>query len=178
MKKPLILIILGTARIGRQSEHAAKYLLSTLKKKFAKAQFKLVDVKDFVGNRTIPSWADPYHKTDTWRKLAKKADGFIVVTPEYNRGYPGELKILLDMAYTDEYGEKPAVISTVSGASHGGTNVEQHILPVLRIIGMEVLRSKIAFPNVKELFEKDKKEIDKAMKERVEKVGKALLAKI
>ena len=174
-KKPHILVILGTARQGRQSEAVAKYVTKTLTKKYKSAKFQLVDVKDYVHNRTIPDWADPRKQTAKWRRLAKKADGYILVVPEYNRGYPGELKQVLDMAYTTEYGHKPAVICSTSTGSHGGASVEMNILPVLRIIGMVVLRDKMAFGKIGELFKKTPKEIDKEMKERVEKTGGMLL---
>lgn len=52
----------------------------------------------------------------------KRADGVIVVTPEYNGGYPASLKNAVDLLY-DEWHRKPVAISTVSDGSFGGSQV-------------------------------------------------------
>ena len=52
----------------------------------------------------------------------KTADGVIIVTPEYNGGYPASLKNAIDLLY-DEWRRKPIAIATVSDGSFGGTQV-------------------------------------------------------
>src|SRR6185503_8329775 len=52
----------------------------------------------------------------------KASDGVIIVTPEYNGGYPASLKNIVDLLY-DEWHRKPVAISTVSDGVFGGTQV-------------------------------------------------------
>ena len=50
------------------------------------------------------------------------ADGVIIITPEYNGGYPASLKNVVDLL-TDEWRRKPVAICTVSDGPFGGTQV-------------------------------------------------------
>jgi NAD(P)H-dependent FMN reductase len=175
-KKPLILVVHGTARQGSHTDKAAKYIHKVLKAKHKNTQFKYVEVADYLKDpRTIPEWADPKKKTKKWNTLAKKADGFILVAPEYNRAMPGELKILLDMGYTNEYAHKPVVICSTSSGSLGGQALQQTMLPTLRMIGMVTLRASIMFYNTEKLFAEGTAAVDKEMKERVLKTGGLLM---
>jgi NAD(P)H-dependent FMN reductase len=68
-----------------------------------------------------------YQKTPTAETLEfaakiKSADGVIIVTPEYNGGYPASLKNVTDLLY-DEWYHKPVAISTVSDGIFGGSQV-------------------------------------------------------
>lgn len=54
-----------------------------------------------------------------------RADGFVIVTPEYNHGVPGTLKNLLDHLY-EEWNHKPfALVGVSSGLVGGARAVEQ-----------------------------------------------------
>ena len=83
-------IILGTAREGRKSEMVANYVLNNIKK--LGVETELIDVRDFIQGSTYGI----NDKIESWKNKAIQADGIIIVTPEYNHGYPGELKIFLD----------------------------------------------------------------------------------
>ena len=52
----------------------------------------------------------------------RSADGIIIVTPEYNGGYPASLKNVIDLL-TGDWKRKPVAISTSSEGSFGGTQV-------------------------------------------------------
>jgi NAD(P)H-dependent FMN reductase len=52
----------------------------------------------------------------------KAADGILIITPEYNGGYPASLKNVIDLLY-NEWHHKPVAISTVSEGPFGGTQV-------------------------------------------------------
>ena len=94
MSAVFIPIVLGTARHERQSEKVASFLFGELKR-FSDVESEIIDVKDFLSRETIPAWV-PNSNVAYWRESAGRADGFIFVVPEYNHGYPGEFKILLD----------------------------------------------------------------------------------
>jgi NAD(P)H-dependent FMN reductase len=141
--------ILGTARIGRQSEKVAQYMLSQMDK-FAGLSTKLIDVRDSGLTASINT-STKTPQALAWRKEADLADGYVIVAPEYNNGYPGELKMFMDQALK-EYNKKPVAICGVSSGPFGGVRMVQ----MLRVISIKwgmVPLSKVAyFPNVENLF--------------------------
>lgn len=81
---------------------------------------ELIDVMDY----RIEA-RDDTEKSLPAKRLAeksKKADGFIIVSPKYNHGYPGELKMLLDMLFA-EFAHKPVGICGVSSVHWGGARM-------------------------------------------------------
>ena len=64
-----------------------------------------------------------------------RADGLVIVAPEYNHGYPGILKHALD-TNLKEYIHKPVGLCGVSAGGFGGTRVIESLLPVMRELGM------------------------------------------
>lgn len=142
-------IILGTAREGRQSEKAAKFVLQEFQKR-NQAETKLIDVRDY------PLVATLRHPTE--KKLVKlgqefaRADGYIVVAPVYNHGYPGELKIVLDVFY-EEYKRKPIGICAVTSGGLGGPQMVEQLRLVAVEFQMVPIRSALYFLNISELFD-------------------------
>jgi NAD(P)H-dependent FMN reductase len=63
-----------------------------------------------------------------WQAKLHEFDGFIIVTPEYNRSIPGALKNALDWAYTPFV--KKAV-AFVSYGSVGGARAVEHLRNIL-----------------------------------------------
>ncbi|MBU0981595.1 NAD(P)H-dependent oxidoreductase [Patescibacteria group bacterium] len=145
--KPQITLVLGTAREGRQSEKVAKAALAFLSER-DDFEVEFVDVRDHMHGRTIPPWENN-PLTNTWREIVRSSHGFIIVTPEYNHGYPGELKMLLDQAYKEYEGKKVA-LCTVSSGGFGGVRVAENLLPVLHELGLEVLKESIIVPKVED----------------------------
>ncbi len=159
-------IILGTARKGRQSDKVANYVLSKAKEYGFESQ--LIDVKDFQkDNFTVPAW-EPQAKDEAWRKIAQSADAFIFVLPEYNHGYPGEFKLLLDKLY-EEYNHKPVGLCGVSGGRLGGARVVEHIKPVLIELQMLPIYISLNFSNIQALFDEEGNITDNKFEDRVTK---------
>jgi NAD(P)H-dependent FMN reductase len=144
-------IILGTAREGRESEKAAKFMLQEATK-YGLKNTEIIDVRDFRIKATDNTLGLPEAKKLSQK--IKKADGLIIVTPEYNHGYPGELKMMLDMLY-EEYFQKPVGFCGVSfGALGGARSVEQ-----LRLVCIEFhmvpIREAVYFPTIQKLFDEN-----------------------
>lgn len=150
MAKLFIPILLGSSREGRRSEHAAHFVLEQAKK-FDGFETELLDVRDFVKVPTTEV-ALPEAESKRWGEIMSRADGLIIVSPEYNHGYPGELKLMLDQLY-EEYNRKPVGICGVSSGAVGGARMTQ----ALRIVAIELqmvpMRSAVYFSNAKELFD-------------------------
>lgn len=141
-------IILGTGRKGRQSEKVANYIKEQVLKTDVKTE--ILDVRDYrlvaTDNTGEPEVAIQ------WKEKIVKANGLIIVSPEYNHGYPGELKMALDMMYS-EYKGKPVGICAVSGGGLGGARVVENLLPVLIALGTVPLQNAMYFSNVQDLFD-------------------------
>ena len=143
-------VILGTARQGRQSEKAALFMLQKVQE--ADLESEIIDVRDYRQEAT-----DNTEKSPPAQKLAEKArraDGFIIVSPEYNHGYPGELKMLLDMLFS-QYAHKPVGICGVSSGAWGGTRMVEQLRQICLAFHMVPTCEAVYFPKVQELFDKE-----------------------
>ena len=122
------LIIEGTAREGRKSIHAARYLQDKL---LEEHEANLFDPKQKeippLGNRSYKEDEEPVpHDVQEFSNKVEKADAVVIVTPEYNHSIPGVLKNLLDYLYP-EYDGKPFGYITVSGGGFGGVRAQSHL---------------------------------------------------
>ena len=80
------------------------------------------------------------------------ADGLVIVTPEYNHGYPGTLKAVLDLLLR-EYIHKAVAFVGVSAGPWGGTRVIEALVPMVRELGLAVTFTDLNFPKVQNTFE-------------------------
>jgi len=172
-KKMFIPILLGTMRQGRESEKVANWILSQVSAN-SEIETELIDPRDLY----LPNDDDGLNiaaKNPKYQQTIARADALIIVSPEYNHGYPGTLKRVLDMLF-DEYNRKPVGIVGVSDGNFGGARMIEGLLPVLRTIGMVTISSDLSFPNVDKLFEADGSLKDpSAYEKRFEKfIGKLL----
>jgi NAD(P)H-dependent FMN reductase len=149
MERPLFIpVILGTARQGRESEHAARFVFEQTKKR-AGVETELIDV------RTLPMRLDDageQMKDPAFSATIERCDGVIIVTPEYNHGYPGLLKHALDMNLK-EYIHKAVGICGVSAGPFGGTRVIEQLLPVMRELGLVTIFEDVNFGRIGSLFD-------------------------
>lgn len=96
--------------------------------------------------------------TEAIRQRLDEADAFIVVTPEYNHGYPAPLKFLIDSAY-DEWQAKPVAFVSYGGISGGLRAVEQLRLVFAELHAM-TLRDSVSFANARTRFGADGSLVD------------------
>jgi len=163
-QKLFLPIIFGTTREDRRSENVAKLLLEIVKGRKG-VETKFFDVRDF----KFPQ--DNYGQAikdqfPEWRDAIIKADGLVIVTPEYNHGYPGPLKSALDLLLP-EYKHKAVGLVGVSMSPWGGTRVIENLLPVMRELGLVAISANLNFPRVQELFDEQGQLKDEAYLERI-----------
>ena len=157
-------IILGTNRKERKSVFVAKWLRGEMEKR-AEIETRLFDVAEFAlpqddyGTKIKDSFPE-------WRDAIIRADGLVIVTPEYNHGYPGALKSVLDLLLK-EYIHKAVAIVGVSGGTWGGTRVIESLVPMVRELGLAVTFADLNFPKVQEKFDQNGVLLDSAYQKRV-----------
>jgi len=169
--RPLFIpVILGTPRQGRMSEHVAGVVVGEVAK-YPGVQTELVDVKRI----SLPtSGAGEDIKDPGFSDVCNRADAFIIIAPEYNHGYPGLLKHLLD-TNLKEYIHKAVGIVGVSAGPFGGTRVIQNLLPVMRELGLVTIFWDVNFSQVQKTFDASGKLLDPAYPRRMEKFLKELI---
>jgi NAD(P)H-dependent FMN reductase len=164
-ERPLFIpIILGTARRGRQSENVARFVFEQTKKR-ADIETELIDVCE------LPMKLDDageQMKDPKFSATIQRCDGLIIVTPEYNHGYPGLLKHALDMNL-EEYIHKAVGICGVSAGPFGGARVIEGLLPVMRELGLVTIFWDVNFGNVQKLFDEQGKLLDESYFRRLDK---------
>ena len=157
-------LILGTARQGRQSEHVANFLLSEMKKR-PEIETEVIDVRQL--KMSLDDAGEEMKDPDYAKKMTR-ADGLVIVTPEYNHGYPGLLKHALDMCL-EEYIHKVVALCGVSAGPFGGARVIENLVPVVRELGLAVTFTDLNFSRVKDAFDeqgnlKDEKYVGRTAK--------------
>ncbi|WP_346837360.1 NAD(P)H-dependent oxidoreductase [Microbulbifer sp. SAOS-129_SWC] len=134
-----IALIYGSDREGRLCDSIANWTAAQLEKH---TDYKLqrIDPADLPQPREL-------------RAQLARAEGFVVVTPEYNHGYPAPLKALIDSAKA-EWQAKPVAFVGYGGLSGGIRALEQ-----LRLVFAELhavtLRDSVTFINAWEQFDSD-----------------------
>jgi NAD(P)H-dependent FMN reductase len=162
--RPLFIpVILGTARQGRQSEHAANFVFAEMRKR-PEIETQLIDI------RNLPLKLDDageQMKDAAFSATIVRADALVLVVPEYNHGYPGLLKHVLD-TNLEEYIHKAVGICGVSGGPFGGARVIENLLPVMRELGLVTIFNDVNFGNVRKLFDESGKLLDENYVRRVD----------
>lgn len=139
-------LIYGSARQGRFCDTVASWLIRELSSSEV-FSLTIIDPLRLRSSRSEKA-ADPAEWMD--RKVAE-ADAFIVITPEYNHGYPAALKELIDLVY-EPWHAKPVAFVSYGGASGGIRAVEQ-LRQVFGELHAVTLRDGVAFPKAWSKFD-------------------------
>ena len=156
-------MLLGTNRTLRKSVFAAHWLLGEMQQR-PEIETRLFDVAEFA----LPH--DDYgqeikEQFPEWRDAIIRADGLVIVTPEYNHGYPGALKAVLDLLLR-EYIHKAVAFVGVSAGPWGGTRVIEALLPTARELGLAVTFTDLNFPRIERVFDAEGKLLDPLFEKR------------
>src|SRR6476646_10596194 len=169
--RPVFLpVIIGTPRKGRLTEPAANFVFDEASKR-SDIETELIDI------RKIPIRMDDAGealKDSQFCATVERADGLIIVAPEYNHSFPGLLKHVLD-TNLEEYIHKTVGVCGVSAGPFGGARMIQNLLPVLRELGLVTIFWDVNFSSVQKVFDKDGLLLDEAFIGRIDKFLKELI---
>ncbi|WP_406256375.1 NADPH-dependent FMN reductase [Streptomyces nigra] len=138
-------IIIGSTRPGRNGEAVARWVHEVAAER-TDAEFEIVDLLDYklpVLDEAYPASLANYTQphTQAWAEKIASLDGFVIVTPEYNRSVPGALKNAIDFLYA-EWNNK--AVGFVSYGSVGGTRAVEHLRGIAGELQMADVRSQVA----------------------------------
>lgn len=164
MGKHSLAVVLGTTRPNSSSRKIAESIVEEIKKG---TDFRPV----LIDPSSIELPHDGGSETandENYRKVIKKADALLIVSPEYSHGYPGSLKRLLDSIDDGLYHHKPVAVVGVSSGPFGGVRMIQHLTPVLRNLGMVHTFIDVHVPFASDVFKKE--ELQQRLKNNLDKV--------
>ena len=164
----VIPVLLGSVRHERQGVKAARYMMGLLEQRGHKPvlvdplekQLPMLDrmYKEFPAGTAPPPMQE-------LADLYLRADGFVIVTAEYNQSVPPALKNLLDH-FLEEYFWRPSAIVSYSAGRFGGVRAAVTLRTVLAEMGMSSVPSVLSIPSIRSTLSDDGKAheawIDKA----------------
>jgi NAD(P)H-dependent FMN reductase len=143
-------VILGSTREGRFADKPAHWILEEARQRPG-VDAELLDLRDyplpFFDRPTSPIreggvYASP--EVTRWAQAVASADAYIVVSPEYNHGYPGVLKNAFDHIFP-EWAKKP--IGFVSYGHAGGARAVEQLRLVAVELQMWPIRTALHLPS-------------------------------
>lgn len=123
-----VALICGSVREGRFGPVITSWMQGRLTWR-PEVELDVIDVAELSLPLTQQAKPVPYGDYDSpavraWAARAGAADAFVVVTPEYNHGYPAALKLAID-SINPEWRAKPVGFVSYGGVSGGLRAVEQ-----------------------------------------------------
>ena len=164
-------VIYGSARRGRQGIKAARFVVRKLEERGHTVT--LVDSLE----HPLPLLDLMYKEYEAGKapkameavgKILNTADGFVIVSAEYNHSIPAALKNLLDH-YQSEYLYKPSAIVTYSAGPFGGVRALINLRAILAELGTPSIPSAFPVSQIHDAFDDEGNPPDQAYDERVVK---------
>jgi len=164
-----IAVIYGSVRTARQGIKAARFMVNKVEQRGHEAT--LIDALDYElplldkMYREFEEGTAPKAMTSV-SELLNAADGFLVISAEYNHSIPAALKNLLDH-YQSEYFYKPSGIVTYSAGPFGGVRGLANLRTILAELGTPSIPSAFPISEVYAAVDNDGNALDEAYEKRV-----------
>ena len=140
-------LIYGSTRPGRLCDKVAAWALSQI----SPGSPFTVDVIDPASPQAQnTTGTSPEDRVRLGERIGA-ADAFVIVTPEYNHGYPAPLKSLID-SVGPEWHAKPVAFVSYGGIS-GGIRAAEQLRQVFAEMHAVTIRDSVALPMAWELFD-------------------------
>lgn len=172
-----IAVLVGSLRAG------------SLNRKFAEAaamvapenvEFVFADIELPLYNTDVETDEFPL-KAKVLKDLIAISDGVLIVTPEYNRGYPGVLKNAIDWVSrpdpSEVFNKKPTVIAGVSGGALGTSQAQAQLRNVLIYLNTKLMGQPEAYINASRYFN-ESGEVSEESKEHLQHFVDAVVAHV
>lgn len=145
MDEMKIAVIVGSTRPGRVGASVAQWVQASAEGR--DAIYEIVDIADFhlpVYDEPLPATLGQYEGAHTrrWSEAISSYDGFVFVTPEYNRSTSGALKNAIDYLYT-EWNNKAAAF--VSYGAVGGVRAVEHLRAIAGEVQLADVHTQVSF---------------------------------
>jgi NAD(P)H-dependent FMN reductase len=163
-----IAVFVGSVRRDRKGIRVARWIERKLQERNPKVYF--IDPMGLdlpLLDRMYKEMDNPSEKLVELNKI-KDAEGFVPVTPEYNRSTSSALKNTLDY-FLEEYYFKPSAIVSYSPGLFGGINAAQQLRLVFAELGSPSIPSSFAIPKVHKVFDEAGNLVDESYDKRVSK---------
>ncbi|TRW49928.1 NAD(P)H-dependent oxidoreductase [Aliidiomarina halalkaliphila] len=160
------LVFLGTARDStppkpaRLGARVAKACMFCLSDRFNDHEVELIDVLDYPTDTVFkPHFA--YPKSSALKELStladkiEQADGYIMISPEYNHSMSPALANLLNHFGSSLFSYKPSAIVTYSAGQWGGMRAAIGMRTFLSELGCLPVSAMIHVPKAQEVFDED-----------------------
>lgn len=157
-----IAILSASVRTGRKSHRVAQYFRDFIEaNKIGNPSIIDLDAYKFplFGER-LRYQEKPAEDVQEFAAKFNSANGLLIVTPEYNGGYPASLKNAIDL-FTTEWYHKPVAIATVSSGMFGGSQVITSLQFTLWKLHALVAPAVFPVPKVDDAFDENGKPMDK-----------------
>jgi NAD(P)H-dependent FMN reductase len=169
-----LLIIVGSTRPGRVGRTVADWFQGVAER-HGGFEVELVDLKEldlpFLDEPKHPAIQEYTHAhTRAWSKQVDGADAFVLVTSEYNHGYPAPLKNALDYL-NSEWRRKPVAFVSYGGIAAGARAVEQ-LRAVVSELHLADICDAVQIPFVNAAFDEEGRPMEA---ERLEKKARLVL---
>jgi len=146
--RPTLTVIIGSTRPGRAGLPIAQWFVERARRQggfevevadLAEIDLPLLDEPDH------PRFGNYRHEhTRDWSARVARADAIVIVTPEYNHGYPAAVKNAIDYLH-NEWKYKPVGFVSYGGIS-AGTRAVQQLKPVVMAVRMTPVVEAVHIP--------------------------------
>jgi len=173
------IMFLGSVRENRNADRVKNYLVQTLEKN--NISYTLFDPLELNFTKVIQPlhyYADQKDAPQRVRDLSdviSKADGHIIVSPEYHSAIAPSLSTLLDQFPPLSYAYRPAAIVSYSKGRFGGIRASTQLRTYLTELGLIHIPSLLAIPKVEDTITIDGKTKDKLVLESTEAILEELI---
>jgi NAD(P)H-dependent FMN reductase len=150
-------VIIGSTREGRFGGTVAQWFVTQVRQRNDMA-LDVIDLIDIDLPMAYPQQPEPV--VQAYIERVDRADAFVVITPEYNHGYPASLKQAIDLP-RDEWRTKPVAFVSYGGIGGGLRAVEQ-LRQVFAELHTVTVRDAVSFHMAWELFGESGKPLDPA----------------
>ena len=162
-------VILGSTRRGRQSPKVARFIAERMRRS-ERIETEILDLAEYdfpIMEERLRFRDDPPPGLREFGEKVARSDSLVIVTPEYNNGYPGVLKNALDYLLP-EYRRKPVAIVTVSAGGFGGINCLAQLRLVTLGMGAFPIPAALPVSRVAESFDEDGTPKDESYEKRAQ----------